>query len=142
MPFVDVPTTARKPMTPTRALKAWENTGGVCVTCNVQIDGTKEKWFVEHKRALELGGADDDINIGPAHFDTCKKAKDAEDHANAAQAKRRKRVQLGIKKIAHRLPGCRTDDYKLAVGGGTKPRHAPVVKAPVARAKPLYEEVG
>jgi 5-methylcytosine-specific restriction enzyme A len=99
MPFVceDVGTTKRGRMTPTRALKAWENTGGVCVTCGQKIDGTKERWFVEHIRALELGGADDDRNIGPAHYDVCKAVKDADDHARAAKAKRVKRARLGIR---------------------------------------------
>lgn len=143
MPFIDVPTTSRRKMTPTRALKAWENTGGICVTCERLIDGTKEQWFVEHKRALELGGADDDANIGPAHFDTCKKVKDADDHSRASQAKRQKRIQLGIKlKEGPRLPGCRTDDYKLTLNRGVQPRHAAPKKEMPARAKPLYEEVG
>ncbi len=99
MPFVceDVGTTKRRRMTPTRALKAWENTGGVCVTCDLRIDGTKEDWFVEHIRALELGGADDDQNIGPAHLERCKATKDADDHSRTAKAKRNKRAALGIR---------------------------------------------
>lgn len=98
MPFVceDVGTTTRLRMTPTRALKAWERTKGVCVNCNLPIDGTKADWFVEHIRALELGGADEDDNLGPAHR-ACKRDKDAADHASAAKAKRNKRAQLGIR---------------------------------------------
>jgi hypothetical protein len=99
MPFVhvDLGTTKRRAMTPTRALKAWENTGGVCVVCDRKIDGTKERWFVEHVRALELAGKDDDQNLGPAHYDTCKAIKDADDHHRAAKAKRAKRNELGIR---------------------------------------------
>lgn len=99
MPFVceDVGTTARRRMTPTRALRAWENTKGVCVTCGRPIDGTKERWFVEHIRALELGGKDEDDNLGPAHVNVCKAVKDAADHASAAKAKRMKRERLGIR---------------------------------------------
>lgn len=99
MPFVreDVGTTTRLRMTGTRALRAWENTKGVCVVCNRLIDGTKERWFVEHIRALELGGKDEDSNLGPAHFDTCKAVKDAADHAAAAKAKRNKRAEIGIR---------------------------------------------
>lgn len=99
MPFVceDIGTTTRLRMTPTRALRAWENTKGICVTCNRPIDGTKERWFVEHVRALELGGEDEDGNLGPAHLDTCKRVKDAADHASAAKAKRSKRARLGIR---------------------------------------------
>lgn len=98
MPFVceDVGTTTRLRMTPTRALRAWERTKGVCVNCNRPIDGTKDDWFVEHIRALELGGADEDDNVGPAHL-ACKTAKDAADHSAAAKAKRNKRARLGIR---------------------------------------------
>lgn len=99
MPFVceDVGTTTRLKMTKTRALAAWERTKGVCVTCNVLIDGTKEAWFVEHIRALELGGKDEAENLGPAHYERCKALKDADDHSRAAKAKRNKRAQLGIR---------------------------------------------
>lgn len=99
MPLVreDIGTTTRLRMTDTRALKAWENTKGFCVTCGLKIDGTKQRWFVEHIRALELGGKDEDSNLGPAHYDTCKAVKDADDHARAAKAKRNKRAELGIR---------------------------------------------
>lgn len=101
MPFVceDVGTTTRLRMTPTRALKAWERTKGVCVNCGLPIDGTKAEWFVEHIRALELGGADEDENLGPSHL-ACKGDKDAADHASAAKAKRNKRAELGIRNPA------------------------------------------
>jgi 5-methylcytosine-specific restriction protein A len=96
MSFVDVGTTSRRKMTPTRALAAWERHKGVCVNCGLPIDGVRQDWFVEHLRALELGGADDDANTGPAHV-ACKKAKDADDHSRAAAAKRAKRRHIGIK---------------------------------------------
>ncbi|MET3481587.1 HNH endonuclease [Methylobacterium sp. 1973] len=99
MPFVvceDVGTTARKRLSPRDVLAAWERTKGVCVTCGERIDGVRQRWFVEHEIALENGGSDTADNRGPAHYETCKRVKDAADHSAAAQAKRRKRVQLGI----------------------------------------------
>ncbi len=92
----DVSTTTRLRMTPTRTLQAWERTKGHCVICGLRIDGTKESWFVEHIRALELGGEDVEANLGPAHY-ACKSVKDAEDHSRAAKAKRAKRGDLGIR---------------------------------------------
>lgn len=102
----DVGTTARRPMTPSRALKAWENTGGVCVICNLKIDGTKDDWFVEHLRALGLAGADNDRNTGPAHY-ACKPIKDADDLRLMSEAKREKCALLGISEspYAGRLKG-------------------------------------
>lgn len=92
----DVGTTRRKKITPTKALRIFESRKGVCVNCNLPIDGARDDWFVEHIRALELGGSNEDDNLGPAHT-ACKKDKDASDHKAAAQAKRRKQHHLGIK---------------------------------------------
>lgn len=97
MPFVDVGTTRRKAMPQMRILRIWEASKGVCVLCDKPIDGTKDQWFVEHIRALELGGKDTDDNCGPAHY-ACKPAKDRDDHRRAAEAKREKAATLGIPK--------------------------------------------
>lgn len=98
MAFVceDVGTTRRKKMTKSRALKIWEARKGICWFCNVKIDATREKWFIEHPRALEMGGSDDDSELWPAHWEH-KAAKDAADHKAAAKAKRAKAAHLGIK---------------------------------------------
>ena len=91
----DVGTTKRKKMTRSRALKRWEAHKGICITCERKIN-PGERWFIEHKRALELGGEDTDANCAPAHY-ACKAVKDAEDHGRAAKAKRAKQSALGIK---------------------------------------------
>jgi 5-methylcytosine-specific restriction endonuclease McrA len=83
----DVGTTVRRELTPHLRLKVWERTGGVCVVCERLIDGVRERWIVEHIRALELGGADEFVNMGPAH-EACALAKTRDDHHQAAQAKR------------------------------------------------------
>lgn len=73
MPFVvreDVGTTRRRSLSGHSRLKTWERTGGICVVCDQPIDGFREHWIVEHIRALELGGADEIENMGPAH-DMC-----------------------------------------------------------------------
>ena len=96
MAMTDVGTTKRRPMTPARRLRIWEAHKGICVTCKLPIKAG-DKWFIEHIRALELGGEDTDENCGPAHTITCKAVKDAEDHSRAAKAKRAKMRQIGIK---------------------------------------------
>lgn len=97
MPFEDIGTTKRLAMPQMRILKIWEASAGICCLCNRQIDGTRDRWFIEHIRALELGGKDTDENCAPAHYE-CKPAKDADDHSRAAEAKREKAVALGIPK--------------------------------------------
>jgi len=94
--MTDVGTTKRKAMTPARRLRIWETHSGVCVTCKLPIKAG-DRWFIEHIRALELGGDDTDDNCGPAHTITCKAVKDADDHHRAAKAKRVKQNHLGIK---------------------------------------------
>jgi 5-methylcytosine-specific restriction protein A len=59
----------------------------VCVLCERKIDGVRERWIVEHIRALELGGPDDLDNMGPAH-EACAAIKAQDDYRCTAQATR------------------------------------------------------
>lgn len=95
MPFLDVGTTKRLAMPQMRILRIWEASAGICCLCDRPINGTKDTWFVEHIRALELGGKDTDETCAPAHY-ACKPAKNAADHSRAAEAKREKAAALGI----------------------------------------------
>ena len=92
---MDVGTTKRRSMTPARKLRIFEENKGICVNCSLPIKAG-DAWFVEHKRALELGGEDTDENCGPAHT-SCKRDKDADDHHRAAKAKRVKQRHLNIR---------------------------------------------
>ncbi|WP_456684543.1 HNH endonuclease [Bradyrhizobium sp. P5_C11_2] len=120
MPFVvpeDVGTTQRRSLSGRRRLQAWERTAGTCVICGQRIDGVRERWTVEHIRALELGGADDLENMGPAH-EACGREKTRDDHARAAEAKRQKIRHLGADVgPARPLPGSRACALKRKVNG-------------------------
>lgn len=94
--MTDVGTTPRRSMSATRRLRIFEAHKGICVTCKQPIDGVRQKWFIEHDRALGLGGEDSDENCGPAHYE-CKPVKDKADIEAIAQAKRRKQAHLGIR---------------------------------------------
>lgn len=109
--MTDVSTTRRKAMSPTRRLRIWEAHSGTCVLCGQKIDGTREKWIVEHVRALALGGDDTDANCGPAH-EACADAKThSDDIPRIAKAKRQKMKALGIRKQStfNRPKGVRFD---------------------------------
>lgn len=93
----DVATTKRRSMSSSRRLRIWEAHGGICCLCRSKIDGVREKWTVEHLRALGLGGDDDDKNCGPAHED-CRRQKDKTDVSAISKAKRVKAKHLGIPK--------------------------------------------
>ena len=115
----DVGTTKRKHMTPRMRLKVWENHKGICALCGGQIDGIRERWIVEHLRALELGGSDTEDNMAPAH-EGCAIAKTVGkngDHARAAKAKRVKSKHLGIKKSKNPLPGSKGSKWKRKMDG-------------------------
>src|SRR5829696_4122651 len=106
MPFVeieDVGTTSRRKLTPHRRLQVWERTGGRCVLCGRTIDGARERWIAEHIRALELGGADELDNMGPAH-EACAFVKTRDDHRRAGQAKRQKIRHLGANASKRPMP--------------------------------------
>ncbi len=124
MPFIqveDVGTTLRGKLTPRRRLQVWEKAGGTCVLCDGKIDGVRERWIVEHIRALELGGEDDLSNMGPAH-QACATAKTREDHRRAAQAKRQKIRHLGADEPKRPLPFGRGSRWKRTLSGKIVPR--------------------
>lgn len=125
MPYValeDVGTTPRRSLSGRRRLQAWERTGGTCVVCGLIIDGVRERWIVEHIRALELGGADELDNMGPAH-EACGQEKTRDDHARAAWAKRQKIKHLGAAVTFRPLPGSRICPLKRKVNGQVVSRH-------------------
>lgn len=108
--MTDVPTTPRGSMGRMRRLRIYESTGGHCILCGRMIYGYREKWIIEHKIALGLGGADTDDNCGPAH-ETCRRQKDKQDVPAIAKAKRMKAKHLGIRKrkAFQKPPGVRFD---------------------------------
>lgn len=93
----DLGTTPRKAMSPTRRLRIWEAHKGHCCICGGKIDAVREKWIVEHWRALGLAGEDKDENCAPAH-ETCAAVKTKDDVARISKAKAVKAKHIGIKK--------------------------------------------
>jgi 5-methylcytosine-specific restriction protein A len=124
MPFVEITevgTTTRRRLTPHRRLMVWERAAGVCVLCQCKIDGVRERWIVEHIRALELGGADDLSNMAPAH-EACALAKTRDDHRRAARAKRQKIRHIGAEAPKRPLPFGRSSRWKRTLSGKIVPR--------------------
>jgi hypothetical protein len=80
------------------------------------IDGVRDPWIAEHLRALELGGADEFHNMGPAHAD-CAGLKTRRDHALAAKAKRQKIRHIGAGWTASPLPCGRRSAFKRKLNG-------------------------
>lgn len=95
--MTDLGTTKRKHFSPRQRLKIWEEHKGICCICGEKIDGTQEKWIIEHIRPLGLSGTNDPSNIGPAHS-KCAQNKTSSDSSRIAKAKRQKQKHIGIKK--------------------------------------------
>jgi 5-methylcytosine-specific restriction endonuclease McrA len=124
MPFIeieDVGTTPRRKLTSHLRLQVWEKTAGVCVICHQKIDGVRERWIVEHIRALELGGPDELENMGPAH-DACSSTKTKDDHRRTAKAKRQKIRHIGARVPKRPLPFSKSSPWKKTISGQIIPR--------------------
>lgn len=117
--MMEVVTTARAKLSPRTRLGIWELHRGVCCICGTKIDGVRERWLVEHVRALELGGADEPDNMAPAH-EACGIAKTRRDHASAAKAKRVKARHLGIRTSRRPLPGSKASGIRKRMNGGVE----------------------
>lgn len=106
----------RRVLSPRERLALFEKHRGVCCLCNLKII-VGDKWIVEHIIALELGGGNDDENLGPAH-DYCAREKTKADHARGAKLKRVRQKHLGIKAEPKRIvPGSRASPWKKKADG-------------------------
>ena len=110
--------TRRRPMSATRRARIFAAHEGVCHLCGFKIDGTHERWEVEHIIALEMGGEDEDENCAPAHV-ACHQQKTKADLAAIAKAKRMEQRAIGIRRtVRNPLPGSRGSPWKAKIGGG------------------------
>jgi 5-methylcytosine-specific restriction endonuclease McrA len=124
MPLVgsgDVGTTQRRKLTPRQRLAIWERARGICVLCEQPIDGVRDRWIIEHIRALELGGPDGPGNMGPAH-EFCGLRKTQDDHRRTAKAKRQKIQHLGAAQSKRPMPCGRQSRWKKRLDGTIVPR--------------------
>lgn len=90
--------------------------GGICHLCGCKINGVGDRWEIEHVLALELGGADDDANRKPVHYD-CHKPKTADDLGKIAKANRQKIRHLGAYRSKRPVPGSKASPWKKKLDG-------------------------
>ena len=108
-------------MSPTRRLRIFESHKGTCHICGDKIDGTRERWEVEHIIAYALTRDDSDENLAPAHV-ACHATKTPQDVAQIAKAKRVNRKHTGAHRPKSTLPGSKGSKWKIKVGGKAVPR--------------------
>ena len=111
----------RRSWTPRRRLALFEAHNGLCHICRETIDGTRERWDVEHIIPIALGGDDDENNAAPAH-EQCHKIKTATDKAQVAKANRVRAKHHGASQSKSPLPGGKNSRWKKTLSGQVLPR--------------------
>jgi 5-methylcytosine-specific restriction enzyme A len=89
----------RRSISTRERVRIFTKADGMCCLCGGKIDGTKERWIIEHIRPLGLLGEDGGDNLAPAH-ERCAHAKThgpTGDIALIAKAKRREAFHTGAK---------------------------------------------
>ena len=88
----------RKHLSRLTRTRIFDSTGGVCCICDLPIAASGgAKWIVEHLKPLWLSGADDETNMGPAHW-RCAIEKTTAEAPVKAKTDRVRARHLGIKK--------------------------------------------
>ena len=102
------------PVPPRVRLRIFSSVGGVCYLSGRQIR-PGEKWEVEHKLALSLGGEHRESNMAPALV-APHKVKTAADRRMKATNDRVRKRHLGLCKPS-RMPGSRNSKWKKKLDG-------------------------
>jgi len=88
--------TRRRSISRTERVRIFEAAQGLCHICGEAIDGTRERWDVDHVVPLQLGGDDHGDNLQPAHV-ACHATKTPADVKQIAKAKRVHAKHIGAK---------------------------------------------
>lgn len=111
----------RRRWTQKRRLALFEAHKGLCHICGDKIDGTRERWDVEHKIPLAMGGDDDEGNCAPAH-ERCHKDKTKADRGQIAKADRVRAKHNGARQAKTTIPGSKKSRWKRKLDGTVVPR--------------------
>lgn len=113
--------TKRRSIGRTERVRIFDAAQGVCHICGTKIDGTREKWDVEHVIPLQLGGEDTGENLQPAHV-KCHAAKTKDDMSRISKAKRVSAKHIGAVTAKNPIPGGRASKWKRTINGRVVPR--------------------
>lgn len=84
--------TPRKAMTPARKRRIHAQHSGLCTYCGQEVEVQGPTVIYDHEIPLELGGSDEDENIGPIHASPCNKIKTAADARQIAKMRRQSKM--------------------------------------------------
>ena len=107
----------RRTWTARRKLALFEAHAGRCHICGGRIDGTRERWEVEHIVPIALGGEDTEANCAPVRV-ACHRAKTAQDVATIAKAERVRAKHNGARPQRRAIiPGSKASGWKRRIDG-------------------------
>jgi 5-methylcytosine-specific restriction protein A len=102
--------TNRRRLSRLQRTKIFDDDNGVCCICGFAIQASHgERWIIEHLKPLWLGGADDESNMGPAHY-RCAIEKTTSEAPVKAKSDRVRANFLGIRKPKRHRWGYGKDD--------------------------------
>jgi 5-methylcytosine-specific restriction protein A len=109
----------RRRLTRAQKVRIFDAAHGICHICNSKIFvECGERWEVEHRKPLWLGGTDDFGNMSPAHI-RCHRGKTVREHVTRLKGIRQRAKHLGIRNAVSRpLPGTYRSGIKLSLNGG------------------------
>ena len=113
----------RKAMTPARKRRLHMAAGGICIWCREPVPVEGPGVIYDHDLALDLGGTNDDENIGPLHTKPCNAIKTANDAVLIAKNRRRRAREDGTRRQRQQIksPGFQTN-LTRGFDGVTRPR--------------------
>ena len=109
----------RKSLSRVARTRIFVDNGGMCCICQVPIyPASGEKFIIEHKDPLWLGGADDETNMAPAH-ERCAIEKTRREAPIKAKNDRQHANNIGIhrKSKGRPMPGTRASGIRKRMDG-------------------------
>ncbi len=108
--------TERRSLSPMKRLAVFEAAKGLCHLCGLRIQ-VGERWEVEHRIPIAMGGADNETNMSPAHV-KCHAIKSKADATNLAKVNRVRAKHRGAWKRGSFAGGWQSK-WKRKVSGET-----------------------
>lgn len=110
--------TTRRHISTTERAAIFASAEGKCHLCGDKIDGTRDRWEVEHIIPLAMGGDEDrgSPNLQPAHV-SCHAAKTLLDVTAIAKAKRLEARHSGALRKRSVIPGSKGSAFKKRIDG-------------------------
>jgi hypothetical protein len=105
----------RTRFTSKRRAEIFRDAGGKCHLCDRKI-APAEKWEVEHRKPLALGGTNEAENLAPAHVD-CHAGKSRAEIKIVRKADRQLKAHVGTKRKSKPFPGGRGSRWKKLITG-------------------------